>query len=174
MKDESVKKLFNAIKLDANLAEKDNMTNLNNRPLLKAYLKHCTKERTYFLSVKKCGEPSCTKCLPIRLPRDIFDRLYHLPDPMPSPINEGHHEQFNTCYSTDTTEDHMPSKKTCPRQGQGIPFQPHKQHASNTNLRIVCVPRLVYSKNKISGHYKISFKEAYLNFNLCVAQQYLN
>ena len=34
MKDDSVKKLFNAIKLDANLAEKDNMTNLNDRPLL--------------------------------------------------------------------------------------------------------------------------------------------
>ena len=39
----------------------------------------------------KCGEASCTTCLPIRLPRDIFDRLYHLPDPMPSPTNEGHH-----------------------------------------------------------------------------------
>ena len=114
MKDDSVKKLFNAIKLDANLAEKDNMTNLNDRPLLKAYLKHCTKERTYFFSVKKCGEPSCTTCLPIRLPRDIFDSFYHLPDPMPSPTNEGYYEQFNTCYGTDTTEDHMPSKKNMP------------------------------------------------------------
>ena len=52
VKNDSVKKLFNAIKLDANLAENDNMTNLNDRPLLKAYLKHCTKERTYFFLLK--------------------------------------------------------------------------------------------------------------------------
>ena len=40
----------------------------------------------------------------------------------------------------------------------------HKQHASNTNLRIVCVyckkPRLVYSKNKVSGHYTNKFKRS--------------
>ena len=35
-----------------------------------------------------------------------------------------------------------------------MPFQPHKQLASNTNPTIVCVyckkPRVVYSKNKVS------------------------
>ena len=45
----------------------------------------------------------------------------------------------------------------------GIPFQPHKQHASNTNLRIVCTycnkPRLVYSKNKVSDHYTNKFRK---------------
>ena len=178
MKDDSVKKLFNAIKLDANLAEKDNMTNLNDRQLLKAYLKHCTKERTYFFSVKKCGEPSCTKCLPIRLPRDIFDRLYHLPDPMPSPINEGHHEQFNTCYGTETTEDHMPSKKHAHDKGMAF----HFNHTNNMHLILILELFVSIVRNqdwfiqrtKYLGMTQISLKEAYLNFNLCVAQQYLN
>ena len=77
---------------------------------------------------------------------------------MPSPTNEGHYEHYGHRHNR---RPHA-VKKTCPRQGHGIPFQPHKQHASNTNLRIVCVyckkPRLVYSKNKVSGHHTNKFK----------------
>ena len=41
-------------------------------------------------------------------------------------------------------------------------MQPHKQHASNTNLAIVCVyckkHRVVYSKNKVSKNVATKFK----------------
>ena len=139
IKDDTVYNLFNAINLHADLSQKENNDSLDKRPMLKAFLKHCCKERTYFFSVKKCGSPSCTTCLPIRLSSDIFERLHHIPDLLPSTTNEGHYEVFNTLYVTATTEEHMLSKKTSARQGHGIPFQPHKQHASNTNLRIVCL-----------------------------------
>ena len=161
--DDKVKVVFNAINLDKNLKEKEKNEKLDKEcPLLKAYLDHCCKQRNYFFSIKKCGTIGCTTCAPIRLPRDVFDRLSHLPDPIPDENNEGHYKKFESVFGMPTTEEHMPSKKTATRQSHGIPFQPHKQHALNTNLTIVCVychkPRLAYSKNKISRNIFTKFK----------------
>ena len=33
-------------------------------------------------------------CLPPRLPSDVFDRLYHLPDPTHDPTNENHYKSL--------------------------------------------------------------------------------
>ena len=81
---------------------------------------------------------------------------------MPSPINEGHYELSNNCYGTDTTEDHMLKKPRSKRRACNSIST--TQAASNTNLRIVCVyckkPRLVYSKNKVFGHYTNKFKRS--------------
>ena len=53
-------------------------------------------------------------------------------------------------------------KKKPATKGHDIPFQPHKQHAINIGLTIVCVyckkPRVIYSKNKISKNLITKFK----------------
>ena len=64
---------------------------LKDLPILKQFLDHCCQERTYFFSIKKCGKDLCTRCNSVRLPYDVFERLHHLPDPIPDPTNEGHY-----------------------------------------------------------------------------------
>ena len=91
-------------------------------------------------------------CLPPRLPSDIFDRLYHLPDPTPDPTNENHYKSFRDSYGTETTEAFMLSRNITVSKGHGIPFNPVVQHAKNTDLKITCTecnkPQSIYAKKK--------------------------
>ena len=135
---------------------------LKDLPILKQFLDHCCQERTYFFSIKKCGKDLCTRCNSVRLPYDVFERLHHLPDPIPDPTNEGHYQPFSSLFGKTTTEEYLPSKKSGTVTGHNIPFNPCKQHASNTNLTITCYecnkPRLIYSKNKVSANVTTKFK----------------
>ena len=151
---DEIDELFHSILLDKDLKPKDVNADLNDRPALKAFLDHCTKQRTYFFSIKKCGKEDCTTCKPVRLPPDVFQQLFHLPDPTPSIENEGHYKCFNDCYGMDTSEEYRPSFNVNANKGHQIPFNPVKQHVLNTRLTLECSecskPRLIYSKNKLA------------------------
>ena len=65
--------------------------------------------------------------------------------------NEGHCKSFSDFLGKVTTEEHRPSKKLANKNSHGVPFNPSKQHAMNTNLIIECnKPRIVYAQKKIS------------------------
>ena len=63
-------------------------------------------------------------------------------------------KNFQVFFGKVTTEEHCPSKKLGNKNSHGVPFNPSKQHALNTNLIIECTkcnkPRIVYAKKKIS------------------------
>lgn len=71
---------------------------LNKRPKLKEFLQHCCHERKYVFGVKKCGKSDCTICQPPRLPETVFNRVHHIPDPIPE--NEQHYKPFSSVYGT--------------------------------------------------------------------------
>ena len=75
------------------------------------FLDHCCKQPTYFFSVKKGGTTECSICQPLRLTPDIFQRLHHLPDPIPDKANNGQHKIFHDVYGKETTEEFMTSIK---------------------------------------------------------------
>ena len=63
-------------------------------------------------------------------------------------------KDFQICFGKVTTEEHHLSKKLANKNSHGVPFDPSKQHAMNTNLIIECTecnkPRIVYAQKKIS------------------------
>ena len=158
-----IDRLFESVNLDNALKPLDTMAELKNRPKLAQYLKHCCKERTYFFSAKKCGNLECEICVAPRLTPDDFNRLQHLPDPMPS-SDDVHYKTYEEVFGADTDEKAMPSLKTTKDRGHKIPFNPTKQHATNTNLFVECAecskPRVVYAAKKISDGERKSFKLA--------------
>ena len=52
---------------------------------------------------------------------------------MPDGRNEGHYKSFSDVFRKVTTGEHHPSKKLAKKNSHGIPFNPSKQHAMNTN-----------------------------------------
>ena len=60
-----VTNLLKNINLDKELTGKQKAGDLKNLPKLTSYLSHCTRERNYIFSVKKCGKVDCTTCQPI-------------------------------------------------------------------------------------------------------------
>ena len=73
---------------------------------LKNFMDHCCHIRHYIFSIKKCGATHCTICKPPRLPKEIFDTLHHLPDP----VRDGDvYKKFSDVYETNTTEKDRPS-----------------------------------------------------------------
>ena len=74
---------------------------------IQKFFDHCCQVRHYSFCVKKCGQDECSVCKPIRLPREVFDRISFLPDPMPQ--NDGHYKEYKDIFGTETTEDHRPS-----------------------------------------------------------------
>ncbi len=63
---------------------------------LVTFMEHCCQTRHYSFTIKKCGEPSRTLCKPVRAPRESFDMLNFLPDPIPS--KDGHYCPFTEVY----------------------------------------------------------------------------
>ena len=75
-----------------------------------AFLEEHCKIRHYIFSVKKCTQDKCI-CKPPRLPKERFDTLEHLPDPVPDKDDE-HYMAFDELYGKfETTEEHRPSEK---------------------------------------------------------------
>ena len=151
--DDSVDAFFEEVGLDTELNPKDTVEMLPKHPKLNTLFKHSTKQRTYFFSIKKCGESNCSSCKKPRLSTDVFQQISHLPDPVPDEDNPGHYKKFADLYGQDTTEEFKPSKRTSNRN-HTIPFNPLKQHALNTNITLECTEygkhRVVYSQKKVS------------------------
>ena len=147
-----INKLFTDVGLDKTLKPNDTMTKFSQRPELAQYLSRYARERTYFVSLKKCGSRDCIICKPPRLNDQDFRRLNHLPDPIPG--TDDHYKEFSEAFGNETTEEAMSSLKTSKDRRHKIPFNPVKQHASNTGLIIECnecsKPRLVYIAKRLT------------------------
>ena len=107
--DDEVEAFFQANHtLDKELTGYERNEDFDKRLKLKEFLDHSTKQRHYFYSIKKCGDSNCKTCLPPRLPLQTFQKLHHLPDPMPDERNEGHYKTFSDVFGKVTTEEHRP------------------------------------------------------------------
>lgn len=74
-------------------SDKVNQSTLARSNRLQEFFSHCCRQRHYSFSIRKCGEEGCSICSPIRLPRDVFERLHGLPDLIPG--TDGHYRQFS-------------------------------------------------------------------------------
>ncbi|PKY34602.1 hypothetical protein RhiirB3_499282, partial [Rhizophagus irregularis] len=106
-----INKMFkNILRIDSTLT-KDETTQQQlrkHKPLVEFIKTHC-QERAYSFQIKKCNQPSCEVCYPIRMPIDVFQNLYFLPDPVPSRDNPDRYETFANLYGKFTTEKFRPS-----------------------------------------------------------------
>ena len=94
--------------------------NLPSKQGLMAFLKHCCTCRHYFLRIKKCGSHICGICKPVKLPMEVFESLYVLPDPVPS--DNRHHKTLEELHGTQmkSTDFHF---RRHPNRRQPSPFQ---------------------------------------------------
>lgn len=128
---------------------------------MQEFLEHCCKARHYSFSIKKCGEPTCTICRPLRCSPEDFEQLHHLPDPVPG--EDLHYKSFEELYGMQTTEDHRPSLKNAKvkkkdkmttTKKHSMPFCPSAVRAKNVGIIVNCVecekPRLLFSAKKLS------------------------
>ena len=154
-----INKLCTDVGLDEPLKSNDTIAEFSQRAELAQYLNHCARERTYFVSLKKCGSRDCIICKPPRLNDEDFRRLHHLPDPILT--TDDHYKEFSDVFGTETTQGAMPSLKTSKDRGHKTPFNPVKIHASNTGLIIdcnkCCKPQLVYTAKRLTDAEKKSF-----------------
>ena len=78
-------------------------------PGLKQFLNHCCQTRHYSFTILKCGSSDCRICKPPCLPKEVFDTLQYLLDP----ICDGNmYKPFSEVYGTVTTEKDRPSFKS--------------------------------------------------------------
>ena len=77
--------------------EKHRKKDIPNFPQLVQFLSHCCQVRHYSFTIKKCSVSSCSLCRPVRMPREAFDTLSFLPDPVPE-------RGVTTAYSTMSLE----------------------------------------------------------------------
>ena len=129
---------------------------------MQEFMEHCCKARHYYFSIKKCGEPTCTICRPLRCSPEDFEQLHYLPDPVPG--EDLHYKSFEELYGMQTTEDHRPSfkstkakkkdKLTTTKVKHSMPFCPSAVRAKNVGVIVNCVecekPRLLFSAKKLS------------------------
>ena len=63
----------------------------------------------YTFDILKWGEESCELCRSVCLPREVFDRIEHLPFPVPS--EDGHYKPSSDVFGSDTSEEFRPSQQ---------------------------------------------------------------
>ena len=142
---------LNQIELNFQYANCTKAAQLTNFPKLKSFLDHCCHTRYYMFSIEKCGATDCTIYKPPYLPREIFDTICHLPDPM----KDGEvYRSFSDVYGTATTEKDQPLLVSSAEKGDsGIPFNPSGQFAQNVGKFVDCKecnkPRVLYSSRKL-------------------------
>ncbi len=136
--------------LDNSLSMSIKKAKVGQYPNLQSLLEHCCRQRHYFFDILKCGKPECAICKPIKLPLPAFEKLKHLPDPMPG--DSGHYKPFAEIFGQQTTEEHRPSLKT-KKSKKTLPFSASKQHVKNVDMMLQCDEcgrwRLLYSKKKL-------------------------
>ena len=96
-------------------------TDLGKYPELSEFMTTHCQIRHYMFSVKKCGKTCKFGCKLPQLPMDIFEKISHLPDPVPG-INQDHYKSFSESYAKSTTEEHRPSLKEGKKKDHGMPF----------------------------------------------------
>ncbi len=113
--------------------------NIKNKDDLKSFFDHCCQARHYSFSIKKCGEDSCAICKPVRMPKEEFEKLKHLPDPM---IGENeHYKPFEEVFGTTTTEKDRPSLSNS-KNVQVLSFSPTVRHVKNVDVMVQLMRRM--------------------------------
>ena len=152
---EELNKNLDAIE-EVSLTEKTPKSILKKLPKLAAFIDHCCQSRHYSFCIKKCGEPTCEVCQPVRLPSQVFKSLHFLPDPVPS--DDEHYKLFDEVYGSETTEMHRPSLVQKSKRRKTLPFTASIQHVKNVNLIVQCEQcgmwRLIYSPYKLKAEDK--------------------
>ena len=117
--EEEISALWDEVqRVDASLSPSDTTAEkVKDKADFKSFLAKHMVERHYFLSLKKCGEASCSTCQPITLPEEEAKRLFHFPDPLLRK-NSDHFQDFASVYGKPTTEKDRPSLKSGFRQPQ--------------------------------------------------------
>jgi len=132
---------------------------IEDKPTLLAYIKHCCKATHYSFQVKKCGKTDCCLCKPVRMQHSTFKGLNFLPDPVPG--IDGHYKAFEDVYGSTTTEEHRPSlvefKKAKAHQ-KSLEFYTSLQHVTNVGVVIQCEEcemwRLLFCRKKLNAQKK--------------------
>ncbi len=88
------------IAMDSTLAEQ-------NHDKIYEFIQHCCYSSHYTFDIRKCCEDACTLCKPVRLPREVFTTIKHLP--LPKPGQDGHYLPLCDVLGTTITEEHRPS-----------------------------------------------------------------
>ena len=71
---------------------------------------HCCQLRHYTFCTKKCGKLGCKVCKPVRMEKEIFEKLKFPPDPQIQ--DDGHNLPFQEALAMNTTtEQDQPSQK---------------------------------------------------------------
>ncbi len=134
---------------------------LSQHPELEHFLKTHCRIRHYSFVMRKCGLDSCSICKSPRLPKDVFDDLNFLPDPMPS-ADQDHYQPFSAVYGTETNASYRPSLASSQAKGHEIPFSPSAQTARTVGEIVRCqecdFPRVIYAARKLSGLEKVQLK----------------
>lgn len=129
---------------------------------LATFLQHCCCSRHYCFSIKKCGDPVCTICKPVRMPKESFEKLHHLPDPVPG--EDGHYTSFTELYGKFTSEEHRPSKQGRKGKQKTLPFSASVQHVKNVDVMVMCEEcemwRLLYSQHKLNNPERLALQAA--------------
>ena len=138
------------ISIDTTLKENFKYTKKNFSECTSAlqFISHCCRCSHYSFDILKCGNSSCTLCKTVRLPINTFEKLKHLPHPVPREDN--HYASFSEVFGTSTSEEHRPSLKIKPKKRNTLPFYASVQHVKNVELMVECEEcglwRLLYSK----------------------------
>ncbi|CAG2243120.1 unnamed protein product [Mytilus edulis] len=91
------------LKIDQDIKVTDStQQDIKKRKLFVSFLNDHCKIAQYIFSVKKCGKTSCHVCKKPRLSNEMFERLYHLPDP--EPLNCDKYKSFDQLYGKPTSE----------------------------------------------------------------------
>jgi hypothetical protein len=135
-----------------------NMEGTFTKETIKKYLKvlkfidHCCQESHYVFDILKCGESTCELCKPVRLPFEVFNKLRHIPHPIPGSYR--HYLSFNEAFGQSTTEEHRPSINSS-KSGirRKLHFSASVQHVRNSQIMVQCLEcgmwRLIFSKYKL-------------------------
>ena len=119
----------------------------------KNFMDHCCVIRHYMFSIKKCGATGCTICKPPQLPKEIFDTVYHLPDPVRGgDIYKAFSDVFTGLVSL-TKTDLRTLQSSAEKSDLGISFNPSGQFARNVARGLHCTgcdkPSVLYSSRKL-------------------------
>ena len=74
-----------------------------------AFASNHVKTGHYHMCIKKCGQPGCKFCKPVRLPDHIWRDIHFLPDPMPNPTDSSRYGSFEDVYGKPTSGKFRPS-----------------------------------------------------------------
>ncbi|CAB4039823.1 Hypothetical predicted protein, partial [Paramuricea clavata] len=104
---------------------------------LKKIMDSHTRKGHYQFSIKKCKEENCACRIPRTQP-DLFDKLHHLPYPIP---HRDHYKSFQELYGKDddsNEEKHVPSNQLKAAARHRMPFSPSSHKSNNAKTVIQC------------------------------------